>query len=36
MVALIGPPLPDFIQRSETMGQCFDRNGKDLRLSIQF
>ncbi|KAF9239208.1 hypothetical protein DTO013E5_7855 [Penicillium roqueforti] len=27
MVALIGPPLPDFIQRSETMGQCFDRNG---------
>ncbi|KAI2726401.1 hypothetical protein DTO012A7_2168 [Penicillium roqueforti] len=27
MVALISPPLPDFIQRSETMGQCFDRNG---------
>lgn len=28
MVALIGPPPMDFIRRSETTGQCFDRNGK--------
>ncbi|OQE02810.1 hypothetical protein PENVUL_c038G01502 [Penicillium vulpinum] len=27
MVALIGPPPADFVQRSETTGQCFDRNG---------
>ncbi|KAJ5934500.1 hypothetical protein N7466_004047 [Penicillium verhagenii] len=27
MVALIGPPPANFVQRSETTGQCFDRNG---------
>ncbi|KAJ5195299.1 uncharacterized protein N7498_008737 [Penicillium cinerascens] len=27
MVALVGPPPADFVQRSETTGQCFDYNG---------
>ncbi|KNG87423.1 protein kinase domain protein [Aspergillus nomiae NRRL 13137] len=27
MVALIGPPPPEFVRRSETMGQCFDSSG---------
>ncbi|KAI2794585.1 hypothetical protein POX_a01184 [Penicillium oxalicum] len=27
MVALIGPPPVDFVQRSETTRQCFDHNG---------
>ncbi|RMD44117.1 hypothetical protein DV735_g986, partial [Chaetothyriales sp. CBS 134920] len=27
MVALIGPPPADFVQRSETTDQCFDPNG---------
>ncbi|CAG8213933.1 unnamed protein product [Penicillium olsonii] len=27
MVALIGPPPTNFVQRSETTAQCFDRNG---------
>ncbi|OOQ90876.1 protein kinase domain protein [Penicillium brasilianum] len=27
MVALIGPPPVDFVQGSETTGQCFDHNG---------
>lgn len=35
MVALIGPPPADFVQRSETTGQCFDRNGKDPHLGIR-
>lgn len=35
MVALVGPPPVDFIQRSETTDQCFDRNGKRSHLQIQ-
>ncbi|KAJ5555935.1 hypothetical protein N7513_003577 [Penicillium frequentans] len=31
MVALIGPPPIEFVQRSETTGQCFDNNGKRRR-----
>ncbi|PLB37392.1 putative protein kinase [Aspergillus candidus] len=27
MVALIGPPLQEFVRRSETTEQCFDRSG---------
>ena len=34
MVALVGPPPRDFVQRSETTGQCFDRNGKCLHSRI--
>ncbi|EAU34393.1 predicted protein [Aspergillus terreus NIH2624] len=30
MVALIGPPPTEFVQRSETTDQCFDRNGRLL------
>ncbi|RMJ26058.1 hypothetical protein PHISP_03085 [Aspergillus sp. HF37] len=32
MVALIGPPPADFVQRSETTEQCFDRNGAWIAL----
>lgn len=35
MVALIGPPQADFVQRSETTGQCFDYNGKRHQIYIQ-
>jgi non-specific serine/threonine protein kinase len=35
MVALIGPPPADLVERSETTGQCFDHNGKRRRLRIQ-
>lgn len=36
MVALIGPPPAEFVQRSETTGQCFDCNGKRPHLGIEF
>lgn len=36
MVALIGPPPADFVQRSETTSQCFDYNGKRHQVGIQF
>ena len=32
MVAFIGPPPMDFVRRSETTEQCFDRDGKRIRL----
>lgn len=35
MIALFGPPPVDFIQRSETISQCFDHNGKRSHLQIQ-
>lgn len=35
MVALVGPPPADFVQRSETTAQCFDHNGKHRDLHFQ-
>lgn len=35
MVALIGPPPADFVQRSDTTQQCFDYNGKRRRPFFQ-
>lgn len=36
MVALIGPPPSEFVRRSETTAQCFDRSGKRPTVSLQF
>ena len=36
ITGFLGPPSPDFVQRSETTSQCFSPDGKPPQLTSRF